>query len=57
MADDTEPDPGGDTEMFRAFVQSEAKYEPRPGPKAPFVVTGIALLVAVIAFIIIISVF
>lgn len=54
MADD-EPDPGGDTEMFRAFVQSEAKYEPRPGPRGPFIVVGVALLIAVIAFFIIIS--
>jgi hypothetical protein len=54
MADD-EPDPGGNTEMFRAFVESEAKYEPRPGPKGPFIVTGIALVIAIIAFFVIIG--
>jgi hypothetical protein len=54
MADD-EPDPGGDTEMFRAFVESEARYETRPGPKGPFIVTGIALAIAIIAFFVIIG--
>lgn len=48
-------DPGGDTEMFRAFVQSSETYEPRAASRGPFVVAGIALAIAVIAFILIIA--
>lgn len=52
-SDDT--DPGADTGMFQAFVASEAKYEPRPSHKGPFVVVGIALLLALVAFILIVN--
>ncbi len=50
-----ETDPGGDTGMFQAFVASEAKYEPRPSHKGPFVVVGIAVLLALVAFVVIVN--
>jgi hypothetical protein len=51
-----EPDPGGDTEMFRAFVASSEHYEPRAGAKGPLVVALVALLIAIAAFVVIISI-
>jgi hypothetical protein len=47
---DTESDPGAETEMFRAFVERSETYETRPAPKGPLIVAGIALLVAIVAF-------
>jgi hypothetical protein len=55
MADD-EPDPGGDTEMFRAFVSGAENYKPRSASMAPIVVAGVAVVVALIAFLVIIAV-
>jgi hypothetical protein len=51
-----EPDPGGNTEMFRAFVASSEHYEPRAGAKGPLVVALIALLIAIAAFVVIVSI-
>lgn len=51
-----EPDPGGDTEMFRAFVEREQTYQPRSTSRGPIVVAVAALVVAVIAFLVIIAV-
>jgi hypothetical protein len=50
-----EPDPGGNTEMFRAFVASSENYEPRAGAKGPLVVALVALLIAIAAFVVIVS--
>lgn len=56
MADrDPEPDPGADTEMFRAFVEREERYEARPSSRGPMVVAAVAVLVAVIVFLVIIA--
>lgn len=54
MADD-EADPGGDTEKFRAFVEREQTYEPRPASKGPLLVAVAAVVVALIAFLVIIA--
>ena len=59
MADatpDDEPDPGGDTEMFRAFVEREQTYEPRTASTAPILVAVAAVLIALVAFLVIIAV-
>ena len=50
-----EPDPGGNTEMFRAFVASSEHYEPRAGAKGPLVVALVALLIAIAAFVVIVA--
>ncbi|HZE67610.1 MAG TPA: hypothetical protein VE081_13310 [Sporichthyaceae bacterium] len=52
---DLEPDPGGNTEMFRAFVAGSEHYEPRASAKGPLFVAGLALLIAVIAFVVIVA--
>ncbi|HEY2832428.1 MAG TPA: hypothetical protein VGJ14_08395 [Sporichthyaceae bacterium] len=52
---DLEPDPGGNTEMFRAFVAGAEHYEPRAGAKGPLLVALVALLIAVAAFIVIVA--
>ena len=59
MADraaDNEPEPGGDTDMFRAFVEREQTYEPKATSMAPIFVAVGAVLVALIAFLVIIAV-
>jgi hypothetical protein len=50
-----EPEPGANTEMFRAFVASSEHYEPRAGARGPLVVALVALLIAVIAFVVIVA--
>lgn len=52
---DIEADPGAETEEFRAFVERSETYETRPAPKAPLVIAGVALLIAIVAFALIIS--
>jgi hypothetical protein len=54
MADE-QIDPGGDTEMFRAFVAGSENYQERTSSSGPIVVAGVALLVAVVAFIVILA--
>ena len=54
-APDHEPDPGGDTEMFRAFVDREQSYEPRSASMAPIVVAVAAVLLALVVFLVIIA--
>jgi hypothetical protein len=54
MADE-EIDPGGNTEMFRAFVTSAETYSERGTSRGPIVVAIVALLIAVTAFIVIVS--
>ena len=54
-APDNEPDPGGDTEMFRAFVEREQTYQPRSASMAPILVAVAAVLVALVAFLVIIA--
>lgn len=54
-ADETGADPGADTEMFRAFVERSQTYEERSASKGPLVVAGVALLIAIVAFALIIS--
>lgn len=53
---DNEPDPGADTEMFRAFVEREQSYQPKSSSRGPIVVAIAALVVAVIAFLVIIAI-
>ena len=58
MADraaENEPEPGGDTDMFRAFVEREQTYEPRQTSMAPIFVAVAAVAVALIAFLVIIA--
>jgi hypothetical protein len=52
---DNEPDPGGDTEMFRAFVERSETYRPKNASMAPIFVAVGAVAVALIAFLIIIA--
>lgn len=52
---DNEPDPGGDTEMFRAFVDRAENYQPKPASKGPIVAAAAAVGVALILFLIIIA--
>jgi hypothetical protein len=52
---DNEPDPGGDTEMFRAFVERSESYQPKSASLAPIFVAVGAVLVALVAFLIIIA--
>ncbi len=54
-AADEEPEPGGDTEMFRAFVEREQAYEPRQTSMAPIFVAVGAVAIALIAFLVIIA--
>lgn len=53
---DNEPDPGGDTEMFRAFVERSETYQPKTQSLAPIYVAVGTVLVALVAFLIIIAV-
>ncbi|MGQ0464908.1 MAG: hypothetical protein ACT4QG_06270 [Sporichthyaceae bacterium] len=46
---------GGDTNMFRAFVNSADHYQERSASKGPFVVAGVALAIAVLAFVLIVA--
>ncbi|MGQ0844473.1 MAG: hypothetical protein ACT4QF_10090 [Sporichthyaceae bacterium] len=46
---------GGDTAMFRAFVNSAEHYEEKAGSKGPIVVALVALAIAVIAFVVIVA--
>jgi len=55
LMSDLEPDPGGNTEMFRAFVASAEHYEPRASAKGPLLVALVALLIAVAAFVVIVA--
>ncbi|HUR74958.1 MAG TPA: hypothetical protein VMZ00_11835 [Sporichthya sp.] len=55
-AAENEPDPGADTEMFRAFVEREETYEPKSASLAPIFVAVGAVVVALLAFLIIIAV-
>lgn len=50
-----EPDPGADTEMFRAFVEREETYTERPSSRGPLIVAAAAIVVAVIVFLVIIA--
>ena len=52
---DNEPDPGGDTEMFRAFVERSESYQPRAASKGPLIVAGAAIAVALLLFLVIIA--
>ena len=52
---DNEPDPGGDTEMFRAFVERSESYQPKTASLAPIFVAVGAVVVALVAFLIIIA--
>jgi hypothetical protein len=52
---DNEPDPGGDTEMFRAFVERSETYQPKTASMAPIFVAVGAVLVGLVAFLIIIA--
>lgn len=52
---DTDTDPGAETEMFRAFVERSETYQSRPAAKAPLIIAGVALLIAIMAFALIIS--
>jgi hypothetical protein len=55
-APENEPDPGGDTEMFRAFVEREQTYEPKSASMAPILVAVAAVVVALVVFLVIIAV-
>jgi hypothetical protein len=55
-APENEPDPGGDTEMFRAFVEREQTYQPQSASMAPIMVAVAAVVVALIVFLVIIAV-
>ncbi len=58
MADgaaENEPEPGGDTDMFRAFIEREQKYEPRQTSMAPIFFAVGAVAIALIAFLVIIA--
>lgn len=52
---ENEPDPGGDTEMFRAFVERSETYQPKSASMAPIFVAVGAVVVALLAFLIIIA--
>ena len=54
-AADNEPDPGGDTEMFRAFAEREQNYQPQSASRGPIVVAVAAVLVALVVFLVIIA--
>lgn len=54
-AKDKTNDPGADTEMFRAFVERSQTYQSRPASKGPLVVAAVALVLAIVAFALIIS--
>ena len=54
-APENEPDPGGDTEMFRAFVERSESYQPRAASKGPLIVAGAAIAVALLLFLVIIA--
>ena len=54
-APEDEPDPGGDTEMFRAFAEREQTYEPRSASMAPIAVAVAAVLVGLVVFLVIIA--
>lgn len=46
---------GGDTAMFRAFVNSAEHYEERSSSKGPIVVAAVALAIALLAFVVIVA--
>jgi hypothetical protein len=52
---DNEPDPGADTEMFRAFVERSETYRPKSASMAPIFVAVGAVVLALMAFLIIIA--
>ena len=54
-AGEKDVDPGGDTEMFRAFVERSESYQPRANSMAPIYVAVGAIGVALIAFLLIIA--
>ena len=55
MADE-QIDPGGDTDMFRAFVSRSEPYQERSGNHGPLIVAVTAVVVAIVAFIVIIAI-
>jgi hypothetical protein len=55
MADE-QIDPGGDTDMFRAFVSRPDPYQARERNHGPIIVAVTALVVAIAAFIVIIAI-
>lgn len=46
---------GGDTAMFRAFVNSAAHYQEKSASKGPILVAGVALAIALLAFVVIVA--
>lgn len=54
MADD-EIDPGGNTEMFRAFVTGAEHYQERTSGRGPVLVMVAALAVALLMFVVIVA--
>jgi hypothetical protein len=52
---DEEFDPGGDTEMFRAFVAGAESYQERATSRGPIVVMVGAIVVALLAFVLIVA--
>jgi hypothetical protein len=54
MADD-ETDPGGNTEMFRAFVTGAEHYQERTSARGPVLVMVAALAFALLMFVVIVA--
>ncbi len=54
MSDD-EIDPGGNTEMFRAFVTGAEHYKERTSGRGPVLVMVAALAVALLMFVVIVA--
>jgi len=54
VADD-QVDPGGNTEMFRAFVAGSEAYEARAASRGPIIVAAVAVLLALLAFVVIVA--
>ena len=50
-----EIDPGGDTEMFRAFVSGAEAYQERPASRGPIVVMVATIVVALLIFVLIVA--
>jgi hypothetical protein len=50
-----EIDPGGDTEMFRAFVSSAHTYQERSTSRGPLVVMATAIALAMLVFVVIMA--
>ncbi len=55
-SDNKNGEQGGDTAMFRAFVNSAENYQEKSGSKGPIVVAMVVLALAVIAFVVIVAV-